>query len=165
MMKRIIFLSILVPFMVSASAAAGDFQFHTVRYNLPKVETTVLDGIDYKCLDTKQWQGIQVMGRQYHGLYDWRLEIQGIIAAHKVVVEGYKLMIKGYERLIAARDKMILYWKDRVGDLEKQLALNLFKGKVENYILWAIVAVESVLMIALGVYTYVEVFKGSDPTP
>jgi len=164
-MKRVLLLAILIPFLASASAMAGEFEFHSVRYTLPKVPDTTIDGVAKKCLDMTQWSRVLVIGRQYHGLYDWRLEIQGLIAAHEKVVQGYELMIKGYERLIENKDKMILYWKDRVNGLEKQFALNLFKGKVENYVLWAVVAVETILMVALGVYTYVKVFQGQVAEP
>ncbi len=164
-MKYIALLFFLVVLTVTTPAVAKDFEFHTVRYRLPVIGNTAIDGVDHKCLDVPQWQQVMVIARQYGGLYDWRLEMQGVIAAHQLVVKGYELMIQDYQRLIDNRDTMIKYWKGRVGDLEKQLTLNLFKNKVETYILWAIVAVESVLMIGLGVYSYVEVYRGSELEP
>jgi len=113
------------------------------RYNLPKVETTVLDGANYKCLSTPQWQRVILLGSEYHGLYDSRLELQGVIAAQADVRKAYELRIQGFQHTIKILQADRKYLNTRVLDTAKTAQKKILRERIEKYILYAVILAET----------------------
>lgn len=157
-MFRALLFSILFILVFTVSRLAAAYDVDLTRYTLPTVPTRVLEGTPYKCLDTEQWKTVLIIAREYQGLYDWRLITLSTLNAHKEIVFSYETTIGQYQAIITEKDNYIKYLKLRLDDTEKSLALTRFKGDAETYVLWAVVAVETILMVGLGTYTYVETY-------
>ena len=113
------------------------------RYNLPKVETTVLEGANYKCLNTPQWQKVLLIGSEYHGLYDSRLELQGAVKAHADIEQAYVLRIQGLKGTIKTLQADRKYLNTRVLDTVKSAQKQVLRERIEKYILYAIILAET----------------------
>lgn len=140
-MRTLIFLIILY---APLCAKADD----TTLHRLPTVETTELEGIPHKCLDVDEWKSVLLMARAYQGLYMWRLEIRGVLVAHDQIVISYELKVSNFEAMLKIKDADLLYYKTRL----KESQAPKTAARIEKYLLWGIILIETVTIGALGVY-------------
>lgn len=138
-------------FLVWVIPAQADDKLPTVRYTLPKVETEHREDGDYKCLNTKQWQTVLLMGRGFHGLYDWRLKIQGTINAHAILVTGLEKVIVNLELQIKIHERDVTYWKVRLKQSEESKANAVFASKIEKYAYLVAIVLETGIIAYMGV--------------
>ncbi len=136
------FLAVIFFLAMSSPLYAKDF-IPGPRYNLPKVETTVLDGTNHKCLNTSQWQRVILIGSEYHGLYDSRLELQGAISAQADVRAAYELRIQGFQHTIKVLQADRKYLNTRVLDTAKNAQKKILRERIEKYILYAVILAET----------------------
>lgn len=137
--------------LTSSTLRAQEPSSASVRYNLPSVETsTNTSGEPVKCLNVTQWQIVLKITNEYHGLYDWRLKIEGVLETHQQVITMYELMVKNFEQIIKIqnqdREYLTLRLKQEM-DASKTVG---FQNRLEKYGLWAVVIAETLTLGILG---------------
>lgn len=134
----------------STSVAQGTVS-GSVRYNLPVVETSKnLQGEEVKCLNVNQWKTVQLIANEYHGLYDWRLQIEGVLKTHEQMISTYEQMLKNYEQVIKFQNQDREYLTLRLNQEIKAAKSIKLQDKIEKVGLWAIVVVETLTLGILG---------------
>ena len=118
------------------------------RYRLPKVET---NEAGEKCLNADQWGQVVTIASEYKGLFEWRIEVQGIIATHTDIVAKYELLLSNYKLQLKIVTQRNEYLDTRL-DQERVAASKLsLEDRLEKYALWAVVLIETVFIGVMGV--------------
>lgn len=144
-MKLIIF-CILTFFSFKSNA-----QEEQPRYTLPVIETRTIENDEYKCANVSQWKQIILITSEYNRLYDWRLTITGTLDNHYETVELYESVLTNRELQIETMQKDREYLRLR---LKQELEANAGVSKrlkLEKGLLWAVIAVETVIIGVIGV--------------
>lgn len=151
----IVFILLLVPAAVFAQDEI-ETNPYTQLYTLPMPAIQEIGGDKLLCTTAKEWQKVMLIANDYRGLFMWRLEIQGALAAHDEIVQAYELKITSYEASIKLLKEDRTYYKTRVGELESALLAGGKSHKVEKMLMWGVILVETVAIGALGVASFVQ---------
>lgn len=162
------FFLLLISLMLTSISPPLEAQQET-RYSLPEVPTIVRDGdkiictrdgVEYDCIKDKteyklltfgQWQTVLLLANAYKGLYDWRLETQGVLAVHTDVENYYEDLIKGKDQIIKNYKQDIEYLTFRLKQENQKSNKSEFNTKLERSVLWGIILAETVTMFVVGV--------------
>ena len=126
------------------------------RYSLPDIPSTQSDGEPVKCLNTSQWKTVILITNEFHGLYDWRLEVHSVLRAQQDIVTAYELKMSSYEESLKIHASDRTYLTTRL-DKEKAWALKLERSKGLEILAWKIVAgLELVAIVAMSVTVVVK---------
>lgn len=118
-----------------------------VRYKLPKVAT--VDG--QKCLSAEQWNQVILIASEYKGLFEWRLKIEPTLLAYDALKNAYDRDIDILEREIQLLKDNREYLELRLGQAETARTKFRKSYKLEKGIMWAVIAVETVVIGILGI--------------
>lgn len=129
---------------------------YTELYRLPMPTIQEVDGDKLMCTTAKGWQKVMLIANDYQGLYMWRLQIEGALAAHDDIILGYELKISSYESSLKLLQSERDYQKTRVGELESALLKGNSGHKVEKFLMWGVILIESVALGALGIASFVQ---------
>ena len=151
-------MKVLFPIVLAALCFLGNSTLQaqerfsgSVRYNLPVVETTTnASGETVKCLNVDQWKIVLLITNEYHGLYDWRLKIEGVLETHQQVITMYERMVKNYEQIIKFQNQDREYLTLRLNQEMDASKSAGFQNRLEKYGLWAVVIVETLGLAILG---------------
>jgi hypothetical protein len=150
---KVLLLTVLAVLICSASSTsrAQEPSSASVRYNLPVVLTTKNTlGEEVKCLSVDQWQTVLKIANEYHGLYDWRLKIEGVLETHQQVITVYERMAQNYEQIIKLQNQDREYLTLRLKQ-EMDSSKNVgFQNRLEKYGLWVVVVAETLTLGILG---------------
>ncbi len=119
-----------------------------VRYQLPEVPTNV-DG--EKCLNTAEWKMVLLVASEYKGLFDWRLTIEPTLAEYEALEASYILKVGVLNSQIKTLTDDREYLQLRLGQTEKTRNKQRTAYKIEKGIMWAVIAVETIVIGVLGV--------------
>ncbi|RLC85691.1 MAG: hypothetical protein DRJ03_10895 [Chloroflexi bacterium] len=136
---------------VSATVHAEEEDPVTSMRRLPVVESTDIEGLPHKCLGHAEWKTVLLIAQDYQGLYMWRLKIEGVLAAHEDIIASYELRLTGYESMLDLKDADIEYYKVRLTETESLVKSNRFADRVEKYLLWGVILVETIVIGVMGV--------------
>jgi hypothetical protein len=150
-MKITLFLLILFPW-ISTPVLAEDIQ---IRRALPVVETQEINKVQYKCLNTDQWKDVLLLANDYQGLFNWRLQMEGVLKAQETLVEAYELKIGNYEAMLKIREADRKFLTDELKRIDEKNKRQAFEERLEKYGLWAIVLVETITIGILGAKSWV----------
>ncbi len=139
-------LAFLILLFVTFDASAQEPS--RVRYKLPKVET---NDAGEKCLNSEKWQKVILMASEYKGLFDWRLKIDPTLIEYASLKDTYELKLKIKDEQIALLKEDREYLQLRLGQSEKARTAHTTSYKIEKGIMWAVIAVETVVIGVLGV--------------
>jgi hypothetical protein len=146
------FICFLIIILKTSLIFANDFN---IRYSLPHPETRTIDGIEYKCLDTKQWQQVLLIGNEYHGLYDWRLEYKQATNLLEQIQNNHELIISGYEKINTIYENDRKYLQARISE-EHDWGLKIQKSGSLSILTWQVISgVELAGIIALSILAVV----------
>jgi len=147
-----IILSLIFVLSLAQTALAEDI---LVRRTLPVVQTREIDKIQYKCLDTQQWQDVLVLANDYQGLFNWRLKMEGVLAAQTTLIAAYELKINNYEAILKIKDADRNFLTKQIESAEEKGKRKEFEDRLEKYGLWAVVLVETIVIGVLGARSWV----------
>lgn len=143
-------LLILIILCASIPSYAEEDPYKTIR-RLPSVSSTDIDGVPHKCLGHSEWKTVLLIAQDYQSLFMWRLQIKGVIAAHEDIITSYDLKISNYEVMLEVKDADVEYYKERLNETESRIKSNRFSDRLEKYLLWAAILVETVVIGVMGV--------------
>jgi len=154
-----------LPIIIALLVALALFAFLTLpahaddvvsqRRTLPVVQTREIDKIQYKCLDTQQWQDVLVLANDYQGLFNWRLKMEGVLAAQTTLIAAYELKINNYEAILKIKDADRNFLTKQIESAEEKGKRKEFEDRLEKYGLWAVVLVETIVIGVLGARSWV----------
>ena len=147
-----IILSLIFVLSLAQTALAEDI---LVRRTLPVVQTREIDKVQYKCLDTPQWQDVLVLANDYQGLFNWRLKMEGVLAAQTTLIAAYELKINNYEAILKIKDADRNFLTKQIESAEEKGKRQEFEDRLEKYGLWAVVLVETIVIGVLGARSWV----------
>lgn len=138
---------------ISTPILAEDTQ---IRRTLPTVETQEINKVQYKCLNTDQWKDILLLANDYQGLFNWRLQIEGVLRAQEAMVGAYELKISNYEAMLKIREADRNFLTDEIKRIDEKNKRQTFEDRLEKYGLWAVVLVETITIGVLGAKSWAE---------
>lgn len=118
-----------------------------VRYKLPQVATVD----EQKCLTTDQWNQVILIASEYKGLFEWRLKIEPTLLEYAALKKSYEHDIQTLEREIQLLKDNREYLELRLGQSEKARTQFSKSYKLEKGVMWAVIAIETVVIGILGV--------------
>lgn len=132
------------------------------RIALPVVETTqygpngpvrngLRAGVEYKCLELEPWKQVLAVGIAYKGLYDWRLEIQGLIRGLLYIVEQQDALMMNYQLQLKVYKDDRAYLQLRIAEMQRVVASDQRGARLEKGFLYGMVAVQAVLLVIVGI--------------
>lgn len=163
------FFLVFVLTLISPALRAQQSEPIGPRYTLPTVPTIVKDGdkltckldghefecmedrVEYKLVSLEQWKLILLLSNQNKGLYDWRLQIQGVLDAHQQQINSYELLLKGKDQLLKIKDRDIEYYMTRLKQQTTAAQGNEMAAKIERLILYGVILGETITMFVVGV--------------
>jgi len=152
------YLLIFLCLLTAPSLAAAEIDenpYKTLR-TLPTPTVQTIDGQENLCTDKEGWRTVLLIAADYQGLFMWRLEIQGVLDAHAEIVTAYELEINNYEASLKLLQSERDYQKTRVGELESAILKGNSGHKVEKFLMWGVILIETIAIGALGVASFVQ---------
>jgi len=119
-----------------------------VRYKLPVVETNTAGE---KCLNTTEWAQVLTIASEYKGLFEWRLTIEPTLWKYKSLEESYELKLSILEQQIKVLEDDRGYLQLRLEQEQKVRTGHLGKYKIEKGVMWAVIAIETVVIGIMGI--------------
>ncbi len=132
--------------LFSLPASAEEFR---EKINLPKIETQQINGEDFKCLNTKQWQRVLLITNEYHGLYKWRLKTVDTLKLYELQIRGYETTIHHYESIMDIQANEVDYLENRIDDLIEESGNVSLVSQIKEYVLYAVVLGELAAILGL----------------
>ena len=142
--------SVLLLFLLvfNGSSVMSQETDFSVRHKLPKVQANDAGEV---CLDATQWQQVMKVSSQNKGLFEWRLEVIGIVNTHNAIIAKYELLIDNYELQLKILTQRNEYLNTRI-DQERQAALKVsLEDRIEKYAMWVVILGELVIIGVMGV--------------
>ena len=152
-MRRLFISAALILSLLGAPLYAEELPENpfTQRYKLPKVET---NENGEKCLNREQWDRVILIASEYKGLYEWRLEVKGIVADYAFIEARYQRLVRNYELQLKIFTQRNEYLEKRL-DQERKKALRLgLEDRLEKYAMWAVILAETIVIGVMGVQMY-----------
>ncbi len=156
MMKKVLTLTLCLLVLCSTrstSAQERNSSDFTRRHRLPQVET---NDAGEKCLNAPQWQMVIKVANQNKGLFEWRLEVIGIVRTHNAIIAKYELLIQNYELQLKIFGQRNEYLTVRL-DQERKNAMKLgLEDRLEKYAMWVVILAETVVIGVMGIQMMVD---------
>ena len=142
-----ILMSILVVLCTTFPLRAQETDF-SVRHKLPKVQANDSGEV---CLNVDQWKQVLLVSSQNKGLFEWRLEVIGIVNAHEFITAKYEVLMKNYELQIKIQTQRIEYLTARVDQERKAARTSSLEDRIEKYAMWIVIIAETLIIGVMGV--------------
>ena len=154
-MKYLVALVLLLAPVSTLSEELEENPYKTLR-TLPTPAIQTIEGEKFVCTDKEGWRTVMLMAVDYQGLFMWRLEIQGVLDAHDDITQAYELKITSYEASLKLLQEERTYQKTRVGELESAILKGNAGHKIEKFLMWGVILVETVALGALGIASFTQ---------
>lgn len=126
-----------------------------IRYDIPDGQIIVSEGLEYKCYELEEYKKLAHLIVEYNNILEFAIDLERYNASLLIEIDLWKQKQKLWEEESNVQQNHIDMLSTMFDD-EHNLRLKLQKqNRVFQWVPWAFVVVESVLLGGLGVYSSV----------
>jgi hypothetical protein len=133
------------------------------KVQLPTVETTQVrngviqprtgapEGTQYKCLNVDEWKTVLIISTEYSGLYQWRLQMHGVVSGMLFIIQQTDALVQNYELQLTVYRQDREYLQLRLEQTINAVGKSERNYKIEKIALWGVILVQAAGIVILSV--------------